>query len=92
MKPPYEPPYRPIFLASTALLLHQPFLAVEQVLQFRMAHLPIDGRAPIAPIARRGAVVHVEHHIALAHQPAVEHLFAEIIRVVHMHVLHVPAP
>ena len=71
------------------VLLRQPVGAVDEIVQFRVAHLAVDGRAPGAAVTERGAVVDVEHDIALLHQQVVEHLFAEIHGVALGHVLQV---
>ena len=63
--------------------------AVKIILQLRMAHLPVDGGPPVAAVTFRGAVVHVEHHVALLHQQVVEHLFAKIHRVTCAYVLQI---
>src|ERR1700686_1652779 len=54
-----------------------------------MPHLSIDRRAPIAPVTRGCAIVEVEDDVALLRQPAVEHLFAEIIGIAQLHVLQI---
>src|SRR5258708_18222172 len=57
-----------------------------------MTHLSIDRRPPIAPIARGRTIIQIEDDIPLLRQPAIEHLFAEIIGIPQMHVLHISSP
>ena len=71
------------------VLLRQPVGAVDEIVQFRVAHLAVDGRAPGAAVAHRGAIVDVEHDIALLYQQVVEHLLAEVDGVALRHVLQV---
>ena len=71
------------------VVLHQPGLAVQQVLQFRVAHAAVNRVAPVAAVAGRGAIVHVDHDVAFLQQQVVEHLLAEVIRPVLLHVLQV---
>src|SRR3546814_11350866 len=63
--------------------------AVEVVLQLRVAHLPVDRGAPVAAVALAGAVVEVEHEVAVLHQKVVEHLLAEVVGVARADVLQV---
>src|ERR1700730_12807490 len=57
-----------------------------------MTHLSIDRRAPIAPVTRGCAIVEVENDITFLHQPAIEHLLSEVIRIAQMDVLQISSP
>src|SRR3546814_8788074 len=59
------------------------------LLQLRVAHLPVDRGAPVAAVALAGAVVEVEHEVAVLHQKVVEHLLAEVVGVARADVLQV---
>src|SRR3546814_7969846 len=69
-------------LAALGLLVgNQPVDAIAIIVQLGMAHLPVDRGPPVAAIAGRTAVIHVQHDIAALHQQVVEHLLTEIVGV-----------
>ncbi|KAG1390026.1 hypothetical protein G6F59_015336 [Rhizopus arrhizus] len=76
-------------VAVTLLGVDQPVQAVLVVFQFRVAHVAVDRRTPVAAVALAAAVIHVQHDVALLHQQVVEHLLAEVGRVALVHVLQV---
>src|SRR3546814_3095631 len=77
-------------VVAVALLVgDDPVQAVEVVLQLRVAHLPVDRGAPVAAVALAGAVVEVEHEVAVLHQKVVEHLLAAVVGVARADVLQV---
>src|SRR5262249_37241918 len=65
-------------LRVNAVLGHQIFHGVYVIAQILAAHVPVDRRAPIAPVARRGPVIDVHYDEAAFHQQVVEHVFAVI--------------
>ena len=79
----------PMRSGSGSVLLDKIFRSVDLVAEIFSSHVAIDRRAPVAPVARTAAVVHVENRVTLLHQKVMEHVFAEILRPPAMHVLQV---
>ena len=72
------------------LLRRQVLRAVDDVLEILAAHVPVDRRPPVAPVAGARPVVDVEHDIAAGCQQVVEHVLAEIRGPVAVGVLQIP--
>ena len=60
------------------MLRRQPLRRVHMVVQVLAAHVPVNGRPPVAPVAGAGAVVDIEHHVAPGGEQVVEHVLAVV--------------
>ena len=60
------------------MLGHNPFRRIHLVRQIRSAHVAIDRRPPVAPIALGRPIIHFDHQIPVFHQKVMKQILVKI--------------